>query len=217
MGITPKEVIYNKPGRGGTPQKYVQGTWFVGEANALFNFLWSQRIIEHKYYEERSHIVALVEVSIHIPGKTIVTNYPDGRIETTRIEPITLVKQQFGGADVKKWTKDTKTAKKGDLMDLADDLKAAATDGMKKCFSLFGFARDVYGPREKEELESESVDGPDPTYTKILARAAKLGWDEAKTHEWMESTSSKKLADITPTDFVDLLRVFAKIPSEIQK
>lgn len=49
-----------------------------------------------------------------------------------------VVKQAFGGSQV------TRTRDEGELVSLADDLKASATDSLKKCCSLLGVGLYLY-------------------------------------------------------------------------
>jgi hypothetical protein len=205
MGQTPVDVIKKREGRGKKLLAYVPGYWFVQQANGLFGHLWSQEVKEFRIDTEGDQVVALVKVSILVPGKVIEEHRPDGTVIITRYESLTVSKEQFGGSDVKR---KFSTSGKGKLIDLADDCKAAATDGMKKCLSLFGFARDVYSNQEKEQAEG-AVDGPDETYVKVLAKTTKLGWDEAHTMKWAEEIIGKKFEEISPTDFVMLL---GKVP-----
>ncbi len=205
LGQTPKDVIKQKPGRGGRQQDFVPGWWFCHEANSLFGHLWSIEVKELKTDTENDQVVALVRVSITAPGKTVVETRPDGTRIETRYDSVTVCKEQFGGSDIKRRVS---SAGKGKVIDLADDHKAAATDGMKKCFSLFGFARDVYGPRE---LEEEAGPKQDDTYLKILAKTAKLGWDEATTVKWLEESTGSPFTSLGPADFA---RWLGKVPKQ---
>jgi hypothetical protein len=60
-----------------------------------------------------------------------------------------IVKEQFGRADIK-FLRGTKTP-----VDYGNDLKAAATDALKKCASELGIASDVYGKQEFQEIQKE--------------------------------------------------------------
>ena len=53
------------------------------------------------------------------------------------------VKQAFGGSEV------TRSRDTGTPIDLADDLKSAATDALKKAATLFGIGLYLYGDEEK--------------------------------------------------------------------
>src|SRR5829696_5198965 len=66
----------------------------------------------------------------------------------------TIVKTQFGGADIKRHASGPKS---GRPLSIADDYKAAASDALKKCASLLGIGLDLYGRDRPNEAES-----PDP-------------------------------------------------------
>ena len=72
-----------------------------------------------------------------------------------------LVKQAFGGSEVTK-TRD------GKIVSLADDLKSAATDALKKAATLLGVALQLYGaddppvkPTKPRLVEPQAHDEPD--------------------------------------------------------
>lgn len=60
-----------------------------------------------------------------------------------------VTKEAFGGSSIT-------TDKVGDVLSIADDLKAASSDALKKCASMLGVALELYGgakerPREEPE------------------------------------------------------------------
>ncbi|MCC6651683.1 MAG: hypothetical protein IT348_11095 [Candidatus Eisenbacteria bacterium] len=66
-----------------------------------------------------------------------------------------VVKTAFGGSDIT-------TDKVGDVLSVADDLKAASSDALKKCASMLGVALELYGgskdrPPERESAPSAAV------------------------------------------------------------
>jgi len=65
---------------------------------------------------------------------------------TCRANGATVVKHQFGRADIKLRKAD------GVPLDLGNDLKAASTDALKKCASELGIASDVYGESEFKSI-----------------------------------------------------------------
>lgn len=129
-GITPKEVIYQKPARGGADIDYVPGWWFVEQLNALFGYLWDFEVVEQFVGEKQ----------VWVKGKLTVKSSTG----------VTVSKTAFGGSDIKKYS--DRSDKAGQVIDIGDDLKAAATDAMKKAATLLGIAADIYGKREKLEL-----------------------------------------------------------------
>lgn len=156
-GKTPKEdfpggKIPKRPIRGGSNTDYIPGWWFIDQANALFGHLWSFQVIDKcPVTASTEQIWVLGRITVHVPGKTVVTTTrnPDGSITTTehKYEAVNVVKEQYGGSDIKK-------LKTGAIMDIADDFKSAATDAMKKALTSFGFGADIYGRRELLEQTS---------------------------------------------------------------
>jgi len=57
-----------------------------------------------------------------------------------------VVKMTFGGSNL---TVD----REGSIVSIADDLKAAASDALKKCASLLGVALELYGGSRKDETD----------------------------------------------------------------
>jgi len=201
-GKTPKDVVFKKPGRGGSQQDYVPGWWFIEQANAIFGLNgWSMRIKEYRVDEKISQISCLVQIEVYIPERHCKRTSSEGSIEEVDIPSFTVVKEQWGGSDLKK-------KKDGTVIDLADDLKSASTDGMKKCFSLMGFTRDIYGRREDE---FEGLSDEDIKLKSFLenAKVINQNWTREQAIEWIEKTSGKKLADL---DKLDIFALIGKLP-----
>lgn len=121
-GKTPRDVVFNRPIRGGANADYVPGWWFVEQLNSLFGHFWDFEILRE----------GIGSKQVWVLGKLTVKS-PDGKAVT---------KTAYGGSDIK-FKKDTT-----EIIDIGDDLKAAATDSMKKASTLLGIASDIYGKRE---------------------------------------------------------------------
>ncbi len=119
---TPKDKIKQRPGRGGKTFDYVETGYIVELLNKTFNGLWDFEIDQQE----------VGQTQVWVKGKLTVWLSSEMKISKT----------QFGGSDIKK-TQD------GKPIDIADDLKAASSDCLKKCASLLGFAKDIYW-KEKE-------------------------------------------------------------------
>ncbi len=61
-----------------------------------------------------------------------------------------IVKTAFGGSGIT-------TDKVGDVLSIADDLKAASSDALKKCASMLGVALELYGGSKDRPPERESA------------------------------------------------------------
>lgn len=63
-----------------------------------------------------------------------------------------IIKEQFGSSEIKRYTQYTYSGapnpRANQIMDLADDLKSATSDSLKKCATELGFGKDVYGNNE---------------------------------------------------------------------
>lgn len=129
---TPSKYVYQRPAKGGGKWDYVTVSYVQRVLDYVFGFNWDFEIVEHG--KEADHVWVL--------GKLTVKN-PDG----TR----TVTKTQFGRSEVK-FKRDSK-----DALDYGNDLKSAASDALKKCASMLGIARDIYG---KTDYKTESGNEP---------------------------------------------------------
>ena len=187
-GVTPPEdfkggQLLRRQIRGGAYVPFVPAWWMIEQLNSLFNFNWDFEIVN--WGKEGSQIWVLGKLTVRTPNGDVVT------------------KTQFGGADVKKFSDWAGVAREGQLMDFADDLKAAATDCLKKCTTLLGLSRDVYGSREAmEQTSATSVQ---------MAVLYKLVNDKV-TKETIDEMSMTKFGKV-PQDLeqIDLLVLLAEI------
>lgn len=135
---TPGQHVHEKPGKGGGRFKYVTGAYVKSQLNRLFGYDWNFTV---KQFDVKGN-------------QCIVFGRLEGRIRNEQGEVITtLVREQFGRADIK-----TLKADKTKALDFGNDLKAATTDALKKCASDLGIARDVYAADEYRELAFYDAD-----------------------------------------------------------
>jgi len=122
---TPKEALRKRPAKGGGEWEYVSGGWVKKQLNLMFGFNWDFEITN--------------QMVLH--GEAIV----QGKL-TCRSNGITIIKTQFGNKDV--------ICRKGtDIpLSIGNDLKAAATDCLKKCAAEIGIAADVYNKLDFEDV-----------------------------------------------------------------
>ena len=129
---TPSVYIKKRPAKGGGTWEYVTGGYVKKQLNRLFGFNWDFEIIEDKVMIEFKQVVV------------------KGRL-TCRVNDHTIVKMQYGRKDIA-FKKNTETP-----LDLGNDLKAAATDCLKKCASEIGVAADIYNAEEFKEAKVKDV------------------------------------------------------------
>lgn len=121
---TPEKYVKKRLGPGGITLSYVEIGYVVNLLNQAFGWDWDFKIVDQQI------------------GKTQV--WVRGEL-TVRLRGHPIVKAQYGGADIKI----NRTSQQP--VSVADDLKAAASDCLKKCASLFGIAGDIYWQDLDEE------------------------------------------------------------------
>lgn len=122
---TPDKYVRTRPAKGGGQWKYVSGGYVKKCLNLMFGFDWSFEILEQLIMHKEAIVKG--KLTIHSNGKTIV-------------------KMQFGNKDImyKKGTEEP--------LSIGNDLKAAATDSLKKCAAEIGIAADIYNAEEFREV-----------------------------------------------------------------
>jgi hypothetical protein len=109
--------IKQREGRDGTLD-YVEGHSVIARLNEAFDGRWSFEIVRHDILEDRNEILVVGKLSA------------EG-----------VVKMQFGASRIER----DETTK--EIVCLADDLKAAGTDALKKCATFLGVGLHLYGER----------------------------------------------------------------------
>ena len=108
--------IKQREGNFGRTLDYIEGHSVIQRLNDSFEAAWSFEILEHKILENTDEVIVL------------------GKLTAGEV-----VKSQFGSSKI------TRAKESGDIISLADDLKAAATDGLKKCATMLGVGLHLYG------------------------------------------------------------------------
>jgi hypothetical protein len=129
---TPKHEIKERQGRGGLRFSYVEHGYVTERLNLVFGFNWDFEVVDKQMLEDE--VIVEAKLTVRTPGGQ------------------TIVKTQFGGADIKRHASG---ARSGRPLSIADDYKAAASDALKKCASLLGIGLDLYGRDRPEEVEEE--------------------------------------------------------------
>ena len=143
---TPQQYVKKRPAKGGGQWEYVTGGYVKKCLNLMFGWDWDFEIMEQMVM----HDEAIVK----------------GRL-TCRTNGRTIIKMQFGNKDVV-YRKQTPDEQKMQIpripLSIGNDLKAAATDCLKKCAAEIGIAADIYN---KEDFNEVKVD-VDNTMEKTL-------------------------------------------------
>ena len=138
---TPKHEIKTRQGRGGLQFSYVEHGYVTERLNLVFGFNWDFEVTDKQILDDE--VIVEARLTVRTPGGQ------------------TIVKTQFGGADIKRHASGPKS---GRPLSIADDYKAAASDALKKCASLLGIGLDLYGrdrPYDSDEPAATLVGGTD--------------------------------------------------------
>lgn len=125
---TPRKFIKTRPGPGGMPLRYVEVGYVINILNQAFGWDWDFRILDQQVGKRQVWVRG--ELSVRVGERTII-------------------KGQYGGAEIK-FNRTT-----GEPLSIADDLKAAASDCLKKSASLLSIAGDLYW-RDLDNWEAEA-------------------------------------------------------------
>jgi hypothetical protein len=110
-----QEQIKQREGHLGKMLDYIEGHAVIQRLNDAFDSNWSFNVIEHNILKETGEVVILGQLSAG-----------------------NIVKSQFGSSRI------TRNRQTSEIVSLADDLKAAATDALKKCATLLGVGLHLY-------------------------------------------------------------------------
>jgi len=212
---TEKELIKWRKIGGGKQAPYVTGSAFIARLNECFGFLWSYEVVET--IKEGEHIVTKGRLTFEIPGLKETITKSNGDIIIREIQSIKVVKEQYGGAEVKRYREASGKYKAGDMLDLANDYKASSTDAMKKCAVAAGLFLDVYSTLDDSESPGNSKKATKDQLAAIMLRGKRLGWTEEATASWVKEQTNLEMEDLEPIDAMGLIPKLMDIEKEAKK
>ena len=109
---------------------YIEGHVVIQRLNNAFEANWSFAILKHEIVKETDEVVVLGELSAN-----------------------GIVKTQFGSSRI------TRARETDEMISLADDLKAAATDALKKAATLLGVGLHLYSNNGNSLKRQPAQDG----------------------------------------------------------
>ena len=112
--FTPEQ-IKQREGSFGKMLDYIEGHAVIQRLNDAFDANWSFEILNHEILNDTGEVIV------------------QGKLSTNGV-----VKTQFGSSRI------TKARESGEIISLADDLKSAGTDALKKCSTMLGVGLHLY-------------------------------------------------------------------------
>lgn len=152
---TPQRYKYFRPAKGGGQWTYIKSSYVRKVLDSVFGFNWS--------FDIETTLAEAFEIA-KSTKMCVVKGTLTGRVKDDG-QWIEIKKTQFGRAEVK-FKKDSV-----DLLDFGNDMKAATSDCLKKCASLFGIGADVYEAGEFMEIE---ITGSDENTNRVKATKARI-------------------------------------------
>ena len=125
------EQIKQREGNYGKTLDYIEGHAIIQRLNDAFDARWSFEILEHEIQKDNDEVIVLGKLSAG-----------------------DAVKTQFGSSRI------TRAIETGEVISLADDLKAAATDAIKKCATLLGVGLNLYNNGNPAGKQQNSTNHP---------------------------------------------------------
>ena len=194
---TPEEKVKYRKGRAGQIYAYVETSYVIEMLNRIFGWGWDFEILDQISIEEAIKLGMIV-----VKCKLTVKDRSGHSVSKTA----------FGSSEVKK-------TKSGEIIDLADDFKAAASDALKKCASMLGICLDVYSGKfsqpkgQVETIRAEDIITVEPEQQKdkiqemkeIYIHLSRLGVKTAEAKEYFKALYGKEsLKEFSEDEFLDL-------------
>lgn len=186
QAVTPPMFIREKPGRGGKKVKYVEAGYVVSRLNTTFSPAgWDFEIIEQGQTTRQNENNS--EGEVWVKGKLTIIDHKNN---------FKVSKTQYGQHPIHK------------KVPIGDAFKAAASDCLKKCASMFGIAHDVYwGIGE--------IEGEQPATTEAVKKEKKTAITEDDMKKIKAIINSTRATDALMT--IDEKISLSKIYTEKQK
>ena len=175
---TPKKYIRTRPAKGGGTWEYVSGGHVKKVLNLMFGWDWDFEIIKGEVIAGEA--LVLGRLKVRTGGREIIKEqygnkeiiYKTEKVFDERGLPVMITKNG-------KLVQETKST---DIpLSIGNDMKAAATDALKKCASEFGIAADIYAKEDFKAVEFQVEEKPDfnPDEVRALIELCST-WDEVK-------------------------------------
>lgn len=161
---TPEKYVRKRPAKGGGEWEYVSIGYVQKVLNLMFGFDWDFEIINQQV----------------IGNEAIV----QGRL-TVRSQGRVITKSQFGNKDIM-------MKKDGSYLSIGNDLKAAASDCLKKCAAMLGIAADIYNKQEFMEVKLDTTELDWDALKADFSRIEDISADDAAAIQEIITTQDTK-------------------------
>ena len=152
---TPKKFIKQRKGRGDNYFDYVEANYVQLRLNAIFHFNWDFDIVEYTIDKEQGMIALMGKLTVRFVDGSVVSKTAWGGSDIACVK----VQKRDAQGRGETYADGNKVMIKSDQMvDLADSLKSASSDCIKKCASMLGICWDVYAGYGQETIQEPVVE-----------------------------------------------------------
>ncbi len=217
FNTTNKKYIYVKPGKGGGKFNYVRASYVRRTLDGIFGFNWDFEVMTPDDVAfQMAVMTGYITLKGRLTGRTkddngewhTIVREQYGRAEvkflTTEVlddNGNVVTEKYYDKYKQKQLERPKKTRKIDDFtgkpipLDFGNDMKAAASDALKKAASQLGIAADVYDPDEFIPYEIEGSTEADDR-----AKNAKKMAADAKAKSKLIDAPAKTVSTRTPAD-----------------
>jgi hypothetical protein len=197
---TPANQLYTRPAKGGGQWTYVKGGYVKKALNFISGFNWDFEIIDEMVMLEIGQVIVKGKLKVRLQGQEVV-KMQYGRADVKFRNEVVKDEKGFTVYEEKYGKKVPKKIKTTIPLDLGNDLKAAATDCLKKCASEMGVAADVYNSDSFKEVRIDNT--PRNINNELITLIS-----DCETIEDLEKLYTENKAEIMKS--IDLVNAYGK-------
>lgn len=168
---TPAKYVHTRPAKGGGTWDYVTGGYIKKCLNLMFGWDWDFEIMSEQLLIEAKEVVVKGKLTCRSNGKTIVKMQYGNKDIAFRTEPD--FNDDGSPKMIQKYGKTVQATKPSNIpLSIGNDMKAAATDCLKKCAAEIGLAADIYNKEDFNEIKvntEEVVNDVELAYNELKA------------------------------------------------
>lgn len=148
---TPKQYVKTRPALGGGTWDYVTGGYVKKCLNLMFGWDWDFEIMDEQILLEAKEVVVKGKLTCRSGGKEIIKMQYGNKTIMFRAEKVFDADNK--PVMIEKYGKTVQKTQPSKVpLSVGNDMKAAATDALKKCAAEIGIAADIYNKEDFREV-----------------------------------------------------------------
>lgn len=148
LKATPKQYVKQRPAKGGGTWNYVSGGYVRKVLNLMFGWDWDFEILDERIEIEAKEVIVKGKLTCRTNGHTIVKMQYGNKDIAFRAEDVLDESGKPVYYTDKYGNEKRKRRPTNVPLSIGNDMKAAATDALKKCAAEIGIAADIYNAED---------------------------------------------------------------------